>query len=79
MRCNVHMRVKALTSMPLHGVNNVDVPLQERRNSRKKLNRVYLRDRNPPKMGILLSRATIDIIYHLQINPIVATYRKGSI
>jgi hypothetical protein len=40
--------VQALPTMPRHGVNTVDAPLQERVKSRKKRNRVYLRDRKPP-------------------------------
>jgi len=48
VRCNAHKRVQALPTMPRHGVNTVDVPLQKRAKSRKKLNRVYLRDRKPP-------------------------------
>jgi hypothetical protein len=35
VRCNAHKRVQALPRMPLHGVNTVDAPLQERGKSRK--------------------------------------------
>jgi hypothetical protein len=35
VRCNAHKRVHALPTMPLHGANNVDAPLQERVKSRK--------------------------------------------
>jgi hypothetical protein len=51
VRCNAHKRVQALPTMPLHDVNTVDAPLQELGKSRKKLNRVYLRDRKPPQNG----------------------------
>jgi hypothetical protein len=34
-RCNAHKRVKALLTMPLHDLNTVDAPLQERGKSRK--------------------------------------------
>jgi hypothetical protein len=43
--------VQALPTMPRHGANTVDAPLQERVKSRKKLNRSYLRDRKPPQSG----------------------------
>jgi hypothetical protein len=33
--CNAHKREQALPTMPLHGVNTVDAPLQERVKSRK--------------------------------------------
>jgi len=51
VRCNAHKHVQALPTMPRHGVNTVDAPLQERVKSGKKLNRVYLRDRKPPQSG----------------------------
>jgi len=35
VRCNAHKRVQALPTMPLHDVNTVDAPLQERVKSRK--------------------------------------------
>jgi len=50
-RAVTHKRVHALPTMPRHGVNTVDAPLQERGKSRKKINRVYLRDRKPPQNG----------------------------
>jgi len=34
-RCNAHKRVQALPTMPRHGVNTVDAPLQELVKSRK--------------------------------------------
>jgi hypothetical protein len=46
-RCNAQKRVQAFPTMPLHGANTVDAPLQERVKSRKK-NRGDLRDRKPP-------------------------------
>jgi hypothetical protein len=36
VRFSAHRRVQALPTMPLHGVNTVDAPLQEREKSRKK-------------------------------------------
>ena len=51
VRCNAHKRVQALPTMPRHGANTVDAPLQERVKSRKKLKRSYLRDRKPPQSG----------------------------
>jgi len=58
VRCNAHKRVQALPTIPRHGVNTVDAPLQERVKSRK--NRVVFISviENPPKVDILLSRAT---------------------
>jgi hypothetical protein len=35
VRCSAHKRVQALPTMPLHAVNTVDAPLQERVKSRK--------------------------------------------
>jgi hypothetical protein len=35
VRCNAHKRVQALPTMPQHGVNTVDAPLQERENPLK--------------------------------------------
>jgi hypothetical protein len=35
VRCKAQKRAQALRTIPLHGVNNVDVPLQEREKSRK--------------------------------------------
>ena len=61
VRCgsNANKRVQALPTIPRHGVNTVDAPLQERVKSRK--NRVVFISviKKPPKVDILLSRATI--------------------
>ena len=67
VRCNAHKRVQALPTMPLHGVNTVDAPLQEHVKSRKnyrKQSRVYLRDRKPPQSGYSTESGHIFIFYH---------------
>jgi hypothetical protein len=57
-RCNAHERVQALPTMPRHGVNTVDAPLQERVKSRKNYIVFISVIGNPLKVDILLSRAT---------------------
>ena len=58
VRCNAHKRVQALPTIPRHGVNTVDAPLQERVKSRKNCIVFISVIENPPKVDILLSRAT---------------------
>ena len=58
VRCNAHERVQALPTMPRHGVNTVDAPLQERVKSRKNYIVFISVIGNPLKVDILLSRAT---------------------
>ena len=58
VRCNAHKRVQALPTIPRHGVNTVDAPLQERVKSRKNCIVLISVIENPPKVDILLSRAT---------------------
>jgi hypothetical protein len=53
-RCSAHKRVQALPTMPLHGVNTVDAPLQERGKTRKKIDRAISVIGNPLKMDIQL-------------------------
>jgi hypothetical protein len=50
--------VQALPTLPRHGVNTVDAPLQERVKSRKKTIVFISVIGNPLKVDILLSRAT---------------------
>jgi hypothetical protein len=50
--------VQALPSIPRHGVNTVDAPLQERVKFRKNCIVFISVIENPPKVDILLSRAT---------------------
>ena len=50
-RSNAHKHLQALPTMPLCGASTVDAPLQERGKSRKKINCVFFRDRNPPQSG----------------------------
>jgi hypothetical protein len=47
-----------LPTMPRHGVNTVDAPLQERVKSQKNYIVLISVIGNPPKVDILMSRAT---------------------
>ena len=58
MIATAHKRVQALPTMPRHGVNTVDAPLQERVKSRKNYIVFISVIGNPLKVDILLSRAT---------------------
>jgi hypothetical protein len=62
VRCNAHKRVQALPTMPRHGVNTADAPLQERVKSRKNSIVFISVIGNPLKVDILLSRATNTIV-----------------
>ena len=64
LRCNAHKRVQALPTMPRHGVNTVDAPLQERAKSRKNYIVFISVIENPPKVDILMSRATLVYVFY---------------
>jgi hypothetical protein len=51
--------VQALPTIPRHGANTVDAPLQERVKSRKNWIVFISVIENPPKVDIQLSRATV--------------------
>ena len=66
VRCKDHKRMQALPTMPRHGVNTVDAPLQERAKSRKNLIVFISVIGNPLKMGIQLSRGTSVVYFELR-------------
>jgi hypothetical protein len=58
--------VQALPTMPRHGVNTVDAPLQERVESRKKIVFISVIG-NSLEVDILLSRATYCLLHKTQL------------
>jgi hypothetical protein len=54
--------VQALPTIPRHGVNTVDAPLQERVKSGKNCIVFISVIENPPKVDILLSRASYMVV-----------------
>jgi hypothetical protein len=62
-RCNAHKRVQLLRKTTLYGVKTVDAPLQERRNSQKKIIVLISVIGNLLKMDNLLSRSFIYLFW----------------
>ena len=65
VRCNAHKRAQALQTIPLHGVNTVDAPRQERGKYQKNYVVLISVIGNPLKVGILLSREKCYIHFEL--------------